>query len=661
MRKLAQLACVAALFVAASASAQTALPPVEAYGRLPAISGAAISPDGTRLALAISSNDLTAIRIFNLQTNAAEHTFTSPEGFTLRAVSWADDERAIFIVTQTVRVAGLLPDRVQWNGPPMVEYSRAIVLTVADGRTRTIEIDEEHPWLHNAGGISAPIEGDPASARIVSRRSLEEPRLAVWRVDLNRGDGNPVVVAGADTEEIILNERGTIGARLDFDHDANRWRIFNYENAQPRLLLEGQSTDGTAPNIAGFLPDGRLVATDGVADQDRNRVVAINPANQNIEVLAEHAQYDVGGAIRDPWTHQVVGAAWIEDFPRQRFFDPAVQAVYDRMQSQFSAAYARILSWSRDKRRYLVWAETAQDAGALYVFEPAANSLRLIGRGYPQLTTPAALGDRQTVNYRSRDGVRIPAYLTTPVTGQPPRNLPMVVLVHGGPHARDDYSFDYWASFLASRGYAVLQPNYRGSTGYGYEWYNSGRGGWGDGVMQHDVEDGVNAMVTAGIADANRICIVGASYGGYAALAGATLTPDLFDCAVSVAGVSDVVRMLDETSRQSGGDTGAGADWWTTSIGDRHENRDQLRTISPANRATDVRIPVLLMHGREDTVVPIAQSRIMRDRLQQAGKNVRYVELAGDDHWLSNPVTRTQMLREMETFLGQHIGPNAAQ
>jgi hypothetical protein len=252
--------------------------------------------------------------------------------------------------------------------------------------------------------MSAPVEGDAGSGRLVSRRSLEEPRLAVWRVDLNTGNGSPVVVAGEDTVGIVFNDRGTIGARLDFDHDANRWRIFNYENAQPRLLMEGESADGTAPRIAGFLPDGRLVGSNGIAGGDRDRVVAITPGNPNAEVLAEHAQYDVRGVIADPWTHQVVGASWVEDFPRQRFFDPAVQAVYERMQSQFSAAYARILSWSRDKRRYLVWAETAQDAGALYVFEPAANSLRLIGRGYPQLTTPATLGDRQSVNYRSRDG-----------------------------------------------------------------------------------------------------------------------------------------------------------------------------------------------------------------------------------------------------------------
>jgi dipeptidyl aminopeptidase/acylaminoacyl peptidase len=173
--------------------------------------------------------------------------------------------------------------------------------------------------------------------------------------------------------------------------------------------------------------------------------------------------------------------------------------------------------------------------------------------------------------------------------------------------------------------------------------------------MQTDVEDGVAALVRSGMVDAARICIVGSSYGGYAALAGAALTPDRYKCAVSIAGVSDLVEFLRYREGVSGNDSVV-ADHWRLSIGDRQEDRERIRSVSPANLVDRVRIPILLVHGTDDTIVPIDQSRRMHDRLRDAGKAVRFVELRGDDHNLSDAPTRIQTLREMETFLAEHIG-----
>jgi dipeptidyl aminopeptidase/acylaminoacyl peptidase len=241
------------------------------------------------------------------------------------------------------------------------------------------------------------------------------------------------------------------------------------------------------------------------------------------------------------------------------------------------------------------------------------------------------------------------------------QNLLLVLLPHGGPHnARDSLDYDDWATFLASRGYAVLQPNYRGSGGYGDAWQRAGYRQWG-GLMQTDLNDGVDALVRSGIVDANRVCIVGASYGGYAALAGATMTPDRYRCAVSVAGPSDLSQFVLERERRSGDDDTMTADWWRRSIGDRDEDREAVRAASPVNLADRVAAPILLMHGTDDTVVPIDQSRRMLRALNAANKNVRFVELRGDDHWLSDAPTRIQVLREIETFLAQHLGASPAQ
>jgi dipeptidyl aminopeptidase/acylaminoacyl peptidase len=221
---------------------------------------------------------------------------------------------------------------------------------------------------------------------------------------------------------------------------------------------------------------------------------------------------------------------------------------------------------------------------------------------------------------------------------------------------RDVDGFDWLAHFLASRGYVVLQPNYRGSSGYGRAWEEAGYGGWGIGVMQNDLSDGVAAVVAAGIADPQRVCIVGASYGGYAALAGAAFTPELYRCAVAVNGVSDLRDMHTlYIGRRDG--RSAAMTLWERSMGveDARSQREKLVAISPARHVERVQAAVLLIHGRDDAVVPFGQSRGMERALREAGKPVQLIELEGEDHWLSDAPTRLETLTAIDTFLAQQL------
>jgi dipeptidyl aminopeptidase/acylaminoacyl peptidase len=272
-----------------------------------------------------------------------------------------------------------------------------------------------------------------------------------------------------------------------------------------------------------------------------------------------------------------------------------------------------------------------------------------VGDEYPALAD-APLGEVRSLSYKARDGTSIPAYLTLP-PGAAQKNLPLVVLPHGGPEARDEYEFQWWPQFLATRGYAVLQPQFRGSTGYGDAFRRAGYGQWG-GLMQDDVTDGVKAMIEQGIADPKRVCIVGASYGGYAALAGAAFTPDLYRCAVSVSGVSDLPAMLGTERTQSGDESNSVA-YWKESIGSPYDKNVIER--SPARAAQQVRIPILLIHGLDDTVVPIAQSETMARELDKAGKPYSFVKLTGEDHWMSRAETRLEIMKEIEKFLGSNL------
>lgn len=641
-------ACVAMFSAAAFAQSP---PPVEAYGSLPAVSDVAISRDGQRLVIAAFEDGRSQVRILNIGSGAVERVSLAPPGTKLRGVSWADDERVIFYVSAAIDPRDIMPSAVAAGMPPVMEYWRSGVFSRTTGRQQYLTLEDYYNWAQpGLTAVRAPIDHEPGTARMIAY-SPTNGRLGVFRVYLDGGRPQPVASGTPETVSIILDDRGGMGGRIDVNESTNRWRVFLYEDGRARQVMEGQSEFGETPYFPGFLTDGRAVYIDR-GEEDRVRMFALNADGQS-EVLAAHERFDVEGALRDPWTHRIVGAAWTEDLTRQRFFEADLRAAHERLSTRLGDTQFFISSWSQDRSRLVVSAEI-NGAGGYYLYEPAADQLRPIAEAYPNLRGPAAIGVRQSITYRARDGQRIPAYLTLPGAG-PQRNLPLVLLVHGGPHARDTHSFDWWASFLASRGYAVLQPNYRGSTGYGHAWFDAGRGGWGEGVMQTDVEDGMDALVRNGIADGSRVCIVGASYGGYAALAGATVTPDRYRCAAAIAGVSDLIIMQSETERGRYGRRGGEAEWWRLSMGDRREDPELMRRISPARNAERVQVPVLLMHGVDDTVVPIEQSRLMDRRLRGAGKDVRYVEMRGDDHWLSNAETRTQMLRELETFLGQHL------
>jgi dipeptidyl aminopeptidase/acylaminoacyl peptidase len=231
--------------------------------------------------------------------------------------------------------------------------------------------------------------------------------------------------------------------------------------------------------------------------------------------------------------------------------------------------------------------------------------------------------------------------------------LPAIVLPHGGPAARDYPEFDWWAQAFASRGYAVFQPNFRGSTGYGPKLERAGDGQWGR-AMQTDISDGLADLVRQGLVDPKRVCIMGGSYGGYAALAGVTLQKGLYRCAVSVAGVSDLQDLAKREIHDSDQDQ----------ILSRQLDRqlgpfDALKAVSPIRLADHADAPILLIHGKDDTVVPYAQSVAMEKALKQQGKPVEFVTLPGEDHWLSRGATRLQMLTAADAFIERYNPPDA--
>jgi len=284
-----------------------------------------------------------------------------------------------------------------------------------------------------------------------------------------------------------------------------------------------------------------------------------------------------------------------------------------------------------------------------YLVDFAKGTADIAGEAYPSLAQ-VPMGELEVISYKARDGVEIPAYVTLPPSA-PKQPLPMIVLPHGGPAARDYPEFDYLAQFLATRGYVVLQPQFRGSTGFGEAFRQAGYRQWGL-LMQDDITDGVRAMIERKIADPSRVCIVGASYGGYAALAGVTYTNSLYRCAASISGVSDLPKLIQTQTAQYGDESDAAGDLRDL-IGSPLSSNVINR--SPARAAVNVTANVLLIHGIDDSVVPFEQSELMDKALKSAGRPSTLITLKGEDHWLSRSETRTQVLIELEKFLAENL------
>jgi dipeptidyl aminopeptidase/acylaminoacyl peptidase len=308
-----------------------------------------------------------------------------------------------------------------------------------------------------------------------------------------------------------------------------------------------------------------------------------------------------------------------------------------------------------DNGRFVVQSTSDRDPGTYYLLDPDKRTLEEVLRTLEWLK-PEQLSKTTVVRYKARDGLEIPAYLTLP-NGREPKKLPLVAWIHGGPWVRDDWRYDPEVQFLASRGYAVLQPNYRGSTGFGLRHLNASFRQWGQ-SMQDDITDGIRRLVDDGIVDANRVCIGGGSYGGYATLMGLVKDPKQYRCGISVVGVSDLIWMQElGYSDFNSYDPDSADAYFSVTMGDLKTDRAMLEKYSPRRHADQVEAPVLFLHGADDRRVPIKHAEGMRDALKAAGKPYEWVVYNGEGHGFMKPENRLDYFQKMEAFLARHNPP----
>ncbi len=371
--------------------------------------------------------------------------------------------------------------------------------------------------------------------------------------------------------------------------------------------------------------------------------------NEFVQRLFGHDEVDIEDVSLDSAQRRLLAVTYVQDIKHTVYLDKDVRRDTDFMSRALPGKEIEFVNVSNNGRRYVIVARGPKDPGHYYVFDRRRQSLLEFGAQNP-LIGEADLAVMTPYTYAARDGLEIPAYLTVPKGVKRGQHdpLPAVIFPHGGPLHRDRLQYSYVVQFLANRGYAVFQMNFRGSSGYGPNFVEQGFGEWGA-AMQDDITDGVDWLVTQGIADPRRICILGGSYGGYAALMGSVKTPDLYACAISLNGVADL-RTIGKTAKRYVGRHGVAA------MSNARQEGAGLRDYSPALRADEVQSPILLIHGEDDRVVPIDQSKRMAAALKRAGKPYSFVTLRGSGHDLMRQSDRTQFLEHLERFLDQHIG-----
>lgn len=633
-------------------------PPIAAFAKVPAMTGVVLSPNGQLLAWIDSSSDRQVVEVLDLAGKKQLVRMTSEPGLIVRSLEWADDDVLLIHNNFTlelprsrrgeqfnwVRISALnvrtgKNEMLLHKGGDLALVSGATVLAARSATPGNVVMSS---W----GFSEANYRGGTGS-HIATGRRHSGWTYNVYNVDTKTGTGREIAGGTAFTVDWVVDSQGQPVARAEWEPKPQRFAVLHRRSESWKEILRQEAKGDAA--LLGLTTDGTALWMLGTLGHSHQALWRLPVDGSEPQLVLKDDEYDITGPLFDPYTRELLGVWRGGPEPQIIWLDEKAQKRSESLRKTFGGQYAHVVGRSADSSRVLVDVSSATKPSIYYLIDYQRRAADIVGEQYPGLVD-VTLGEVRTIVYKARDGYEIPAYLTLP-PGLEAQSLPLVALPHGGPQSRDVLDFDWLAQFIASRGYAVIQPQFRGSTGLGEAHARAGYRQWG-GLMQDDVTDAVKAMVEQGIADPDRVCIAGASYGGYAALAGAAFTPELYACSISINGVSDLPIMLRHEKLTTGSESNAVA-YWSEHIGSPYDQNVVAR--SPARSAQTIRAPVLVLHGSNDTVVPLQQAQIMVKALQGAGKKHKFVELPGEDHWLSRSESRIKVLTEMEAFLDEHL------
>ena len=614
--------------------------PLETFYKGELVEDIELSPDGTHLLALKNVGPDTVVMVLNIATGETFYpTKTDNKQFKFNWVTWANNDRILM---------SLRFDSRMLNG---VKYMQTRLLATdakKPGKMITlVKPDDDADWVSQfQDNVISYLPDDPEHILLSVDREMPLHQT-VYKANVYTGKLKRVKKHSSSVRSWYADRAGNVRVG---EHYNDKTRTVTYkilDAATDKWVTAWEYVVFDQPDIdiAGFghNPNDLYIFAD---HNGRRALYKVDLSKPDLpkELILSDENYDVGGRlIYSRALKEVVGLYYNDGSSRSVFWNQEYQSFQAGLDKALKDTRNYLISMSDNDRRYIVYTTNATSPGTYMYGDRDEKSLTPIADVYPELT-PEVLVEKQVHKYKARDGLELEGFLSLPKTFA---NKPTatIILPHGGPMSEDGKEFDMFSTFMANRGYAVFQPNFRGSSGYGHDFMMQAVGGYGL-EMQDDLEDAVHYLVKEKIADPKKVCIVGASYGGYAALMGATKTPDLFQCAISFAGMSDLVRMRDSYRN-----------FTNKNIARKQfgEDKAQLKETSPVRMAEKVKIPILLIHGKDDTTVPVVQSRIMADALKDEKKIYEYIELPDGTHYLDYYPDRKQTFEAMDAFLKKYL------
>jgi dipeptidyl aminopeptidase/acylaminoacyl peptidase len=619
-----------------------ALPPLidrEIFFGDPEISGGQLSPDGRWVSF---MKPLDGIR--NIWVKAIDEPFEAARPMTadsLRPIQgyfWSRDSKVILFV--------------QDQGGNENFHVYAVDPSAAAAEGMTVPAARDLTPLENVrAAIYAVPENDPAHV-LVGLNDRDASVHDVYRLDILSGERELVLRNDQNVAQWAADLDGNLRLGIRQTEEGG-WEILRVDGPTLTTIYTCNEQESCFPDR--FHKDGRRVylqTNKGEGDLIRLELMDVETGETELVEVDPEGEADFGEAIFSNATEELIATAYLGDRTRYYPKDDAFARDLERIGEVLPEGEYGFRSMTEDDRYVLVAVDSDVDPSSTYVYDRETGEAELLYRTRPEVPTEQMAAMRP-VRYTARDGIEIPAYLTVP-QGVEAKDLAVVVLPHGGPWARDFWGFDGFAQFLANRGYAVLMPNFRGSTGYGKEFLNLGNEQWGTGTMQHDISDGVQWLIDQGIADPEKVAIMGGSYGGYATLAGLAFTPDLYAAGVDIVGPSNIITLLNSIPP-----------YWkpmqklfAVRVGDLSDPADleRMEAQSPLNSADAITAPLLVIQGANDPRVKQAESDQIVVALRDKGQPVEYLVAANEGHGFANEDNNLAMFAKIEQFLATHLG-----
>ena len=635
-----------ALFLCAFAAVAADPPSIETFFKLPQYSAMRFSPNGQWIAALAPVNGSQNLVLFDLDSKKAT-AVTAMEGADVVWFAWLGNDRLMLQTGQRgkraddiQRASGQLwavnrdggnPVRLnETNDTAATEGHTLFVVRTLPGDT-TDFIGQEYAFDKNGSYPGRLVRVDSRTGR---RTPIALPKPAAgeresWVVDWH-GVARALTVGSKGTTQVYY--------RAGADAPWQKLDQFPWLSPSWEPLAVGDD-------------DKTLVVT-AYNGQDKAAIMQYDPQKKAFgEVLARHPQIDLENLLFDEG--HVVGVNYQADRGGTAMFREDLARVQDGVDRTFPNAVNR-LGWTRDHTKFIVFSYSDVSPGTFYYFDTKSRKLQWLADVSPWID-PKAMSPMKAVRYKARDGLEIPAFLTVPKDSDG-RKLPLVMVIHGGPYIDGDlWAYDPEIQFLASRGYAVLQPNYRGTTHYGWKHWSGGFKTWGL-AMEEDIEDGVHWAVDQGIADPKRVAIYGASYGGYATMMGLAKTPDLYRCGINYVGVTDLPLLM--TATWSDTSRGEYQEYLAPlEIGDLDKDAKRLRETSPVNLASRIKVPVLMAYGAADVRVVLDHGTRMKSALDSAGVKNQWILMEGEGHGFRDLENQKAFYSAVEKFLAENMKP----